>query len=119
MSRMQKDKMISQIEAYDASAEFKPADIAGVIGMKSSTCKGWLDALPDLFPPSRVDEDTGYRYFDVQTVKKAAVVKTLKARPVQKTHAQLREIFTAMTLDELWEKYKGSVSELKAAVDAT
>lgn len=118
MSRMQKDKMISQIEAYDASAEFKPADVADIIGMKSSTCKGWLDALPDLFPPSRIDEDTGYRYFNVATVKKAAVVKALKARPIKKTHAELRHIFSAMPHDELWEKFKGSVAELKLAVDA-
>jgi len=113
VSRVQKEKLIQEIEQINNDDRFKPSQIADLVGINRSTCKNYLDTLSELFEPTELT-DNDYRLYDGKVVRRMCLFKALKTRPIKLNNEQTKTLFSKVKDDELWAKFKQSANALEA-----
>lgn len=112
MGKFDKEKRIALVDAVLADAQLTPAEVAELVGMVRGTCKGYLDNLSDVLPPSNIREN-GYRLYSAEVLKRLVLLVALKDRPGKLTNAEVRRVLQGRDTDVLWAKYKLSNEELR------
>ena len=75
----------------------QPKDLAKECGINKSTLNGYLKD-EDLFPPVEKDSESGYRYYNKETVFTLKLIKILRKRPYRLKINEMKPIFKKLAL---------------------
>ena len=90
----------------------QPRDLEKFCKINKSTLNGYLKDS-NAFPPARVDEDNGYRYYHRSMIHRIIVFKAMKKRPFRLRENEIKAILKKHDFEKLYELYNESATSLQ------
>lgn len=90
----------------------QPKDLAKICKINKSTLNGYLKDT-DAFPPAKIDDNNGYRYYNYSITQKLVLFKIMKKRPFRLKESEIKNIFKKHDYKKLYELYNESSASLQ------
>jgi DNA-binding transcriptional MerR regulator len=89
----------------------QPKDLAKECGINKSTLNGYLKD-EDLFPPVQKDSESGYRYYNKETILTLKLIKVFRKRPYRLKTNEIKPILKKNDIKVLNDIYNDSNQQL-------
>jgi DNA-binding transcriptional MerR regulator len=89
----------------------QPNEIAKKAGINKNTLNGYLDDR-ELFPPEKINDGNGYRYYSVNTVETIILFKALGKKPFRFNKVEKKDILQKLDNNKLTQLYNKSKKKL-------
>jgi len=78
----------------------QPNDLAKECSINKSTLNGYLKDK-EMFPPIRINQENGYRYYPENMVLTLKLFRALKKKPFRLREYEIKEIFIELDLEHI------------------
>ena len=78
----------------------QPKDLAKKCGINKSTLNGYLKDK-EMFPPTKIDQENGYRYYPENMVSVLNLFKALRKKPYRLREYEIKPIFLELDLNHM------------------
>lgn len=90
---------------------YQPNELAKICGVRRGTLNTYLrDAK--LFPPTKINEANGYRFYSEETINKLVLFKALMKRPFRYKVSEIAQLFSECDFEKLYNLHKISTKKL-------